>query len=71
MFSNAPLTREKNSVWKRPQNFLARALKTVVWALRGNAGLRGCCCWLKYDRLAGYLKFEGGALINIKVRKND
>ena len=39
----------------------------------GVAGLRGRCCWLKYDRLAGYLKFEGGALINtdIKVRKND
>ena len=30
-----------------------------------------CDRWLNCDGLAGYRKFEGGSLINIKVRKND
>ena len=38
VLSNTPLAQEKNSVRKRPQNFLARALNTVVWALLACAG---------------------------------
>ena len=30
-----------------------------------------CDRWLNCNELAGYRKFEGGSLINIKVRKND
>ena len=51
---------------------LAGALTTVVCGrCAETAGLQVCDRWENYDGLAGYRRFEGGSLINIKVRKND
>ena len=51
---------------------LCAALTTVVCGrCAETAALQVCDRWENYDGLAGYRRFEGGSLINIKVRKND
>ena len=30
-----------------------------------------CDLWRRFDELAGYLRFKGGAAVNVKIRKND
>ena len=56
----------------RWRDCLCAAVTTVVCGrCAETAALQVCDRWENYDGLAGYRRFEGGSLINIKVRKND
>ena len=51
---------------------LAAATATIICSRCKEAGLLQVCdIWWRYDELAGYLRFAGGAAFNVKVRKND
>ena len=51
---------------------LAGALLTLICSRCKEGGLlQTCDIWWRYDELAGYLQFTGGAAFDVKVRKND
>jgi hypothetical protein len=54
------------------RNCLAGATSTVTCSRCAEAaGLQVCDLWRRFDELAGYLRFKGGAAVNVKIRKND
>jgi hypothetical protein len=54
------------------RNCLAGATSTVTCSRCAEAaGLQVCDLWQRFDELAGYLRFKGGAAVNVKIRKND
>ncbi len=53
-------------------NYLASAASTVTCSRCAEAaGLQVCDLWQRFDELAGYQRFRGGAAVNVKILKND